>query len=157
MKRSRSTSVSTAPAANAPRMISRPSFSASAANAMRTTTAPRTRIWAVVSCRRARSSITWRERSAPVTTRYSAKPIASSAPISSSVVVVPPPSPVNRTDSRMIAPKSAIVPAATTSWPNGVAISPASLSTGMITPSDVAERITATSSGVCTRPPASSA
>ena len=57
----------------------------------------------------------------------------------------------------MIAPKSAIVPAATTSWPNGVAISPASLSTGMITPSDVAERITATSSGVCTSPPAFSA
>jgi hypothetical protein len=57
----------------------------------------------------------------------------------------------------MIAPKSAIDPAATTSWPNRDAISPASLSTGMITPSDVAERITATSSGVSARPPAFSA
>ncbi len=48
----------------------------------------------------------------------------------------------------MMAPKSAIVPAAITSWPNVRDISPASLSTETITPSDVAESMIATNSGV---------
>ena len=63
-----------------------------------------------------------------------------------------PPSPEKNSDSRMIAPKSAIEPAARTSWPNLLPLSPASLSTGMITPSEVAQRTIATSSGVSTRP-----
>ena len=54
----------------------------------------------------------------------------------------------------MIAPKSAIEPAAMTSCPNVEAISPASLSTGISTPSEVAQRMIATSSGVSTRPAA---
>ena len=54
----------------------------------------------------------------------------------------------------MIAPKSAIDAAAMISWPNVEEISPASLSTGTITPSDVAHRMIATSSGVSTSPPA---
>ena len=54
----------------------------------------------------------------------------------------------------MIAPKSAIEAAETISWPNVDEISPASLSTGTITPSEVAQRMIATSSGVCTRPAA---
>src|SRR5205085_431083 len=52
-------------------MTSRPSSCASAANATSTTIAPRTRICAVVSWRRWRSSMTRRERSAPVTTSHS--------------------------------------------------------------------------------------
>ena len=54
----------------------------------------------------------------------------------------------------MIAPKSAIDAAATISWPNVDEISPASLSTGTSTPSEVAQRMIATSSGVSTSPPA---
>ena len=56
----------------------------------------------------------------------------------------------------MIAPKSATEPAATTSCPKVEEISPASLSTGTITPSDVAHRMIATSSGVSMSPPARS-
>ena len=52
----------------------------------------------------------------------------------------------------MIAPKSAIDPAASTSWPNRVESWSASLSTGMITPSEVAQRTIAISSGVWTKP-----
>ena len=65
-----------------------------------------------------------------------------------------PPSPEKNSDSRMIAPKSAIDAAAMISWPKVEAISPASLSTGTSTPSDVAHRMIATSSGVSTSPPA---
>ena len=56
----------------------------------------------------------------------------------------------------MIAPKSAIDAAATMSWPKGDEISPVSFSTGTITPSDVAQRMIATSSGVWTSPAADS-
>ena len=51
----------------------------------------------------------------------------------------------------MIAPKSAIEAAAMISCPNVVASSPESLSTGTSTPSDVAQSMIATSSGVSTR------
>ena len=54
----------------------------------------------------------------------------------------------------MIAPKSAIEAAAMISCPNVDEISPASLSTGTSTPSEVAHRMIATSSGVSTRPAA---
>ena len=54
----------------------------------------------------------------------------------------------------MIAPKSAIVAAPMISWPKVVEISPASFSTGIRTPSEVAQRMIATSRGVSTRPPA---
>ena len=57
----------------------------------------------------------------------------------------------------MIAAKSAIEPPAMTSCPSGEAIRPVSLSTGMSTPSDVEPSAIATSSGVCTSPPAPSA
>ncbi len=52
----------------------------------------------------------------------------------------------------MIAPKSAIVLAAITSCPSVEPLSPASLSTGISTPSEVAESAIATSSGASTRP-----
>ena len=67
-----------------------------------------------------------------------------------------PPSPEKNRVSRMIAPKSAIEPAAMASWPKVDEISPASLSTGMITPSEVAQSTTATNSGVSTSPAARS-
>ncbi len=56
----------------------------------------------------------------------------------------------------MIAPKSAIDAAATISWPKVDEISPASFSTGTITPSDVAHRTIATRRGVSTSPVARS-
>src|SRR5438445_133673 len=49
---SRSTSVRITPAVKAPRITSRPSCVASATNPISSTNAPRTRIWAVVSCSR---------------------------------------------------------------------------------------------------------
>ena len=150
---SRSTSETIAPAMNAPRMTSRPSVSATAAKPTSRRSAPRTRIWAVVSCSRTRSARRRRERSAPRSTTKTAIDRVPSAPSRSSVEPVPP-SPEKNTESRMIAPKSAIVAAATTSCPNGEAISPASLSTGMSTPSEVAQRMIATSSGVSTSPAA---
>ena len=54
----------------------------------------------------------------------------------------------------MIAPKSAIVAAPMISWPNVVETSPASFSTGMRTPREVAQRMIATSRGVSTMPTA---
>ena len=45
---------------------------------------------------------------------------------------------------RMIVAKSAIEAAAIVSWPNRLPTSPASLSSGTTTPSDVAERMIAT-------------
>ena len=60
-------------------------------------------------------------------------------------------------ESRMMAPKSAIDDAAITSWPKPVEISPVSFSSGTSTPSEVAVRMIATSSGVSPSPAASSA
>ena len=54
------------------------------------------------------------ERSAPRTATSTTAASPSSEPISSSVAPVPP-SPVKKIESRMIAPKSAIEPAAITS------------------------------------------
>ena len=65
---SRSTSDTIAPAMNAPRITSRPSASATAAKPTNSTSAPRTRICALVSCRRRRSSRRRRERVAPRST-----------------------------------------------------------------------------------------
>ena len=56
----------------------------------------------------------------------------------------------------MIGPTSAIEAPATTTCPNAVDVSPASLRIGRITPSPVAERMIATSNGDLTRSPARS-
>ena len=72
-------------------------------------------------------------------------------PIKSSVEPTPP-SPEKKIESRITAPKSAIVPAATISWPKVEEISPASFSTGIRTPSEVAQRMIAISSGVSISP-----
>ena len=60
---------------------------------------------------------------------------------------VPDASREKKSDSRMTVAKSAIVAPAITSWPNVEPTSPASLSTGMTTPSEVAESTIATNSG----------
>ena len=107
-----------------------------------------------MSCRRTRSPrIAHRALGAADGDEHDARS-ASSEPISSSVAPVPP-SPVKKSESRMIAPKSAIEPAAITSWPSVEPLSPASLSTGISTPSEVATSAIATSSGASTSPPPS--
>jgi hypothetical protein len=113
---SRSTSETIAPAMNAPRMTSRPSCSATAAKATNSRNAPRTRICAVVSCSRTRSSRMRIECSAPRVTTNTTTASANTLPRSSSVEPMPP-SPEKKIDSRMIAPKSAIDAAATISCP----------------------------------------
>jgi hypothetical protein len=67
------------------------------------------------------------------------------------------PSPEKNSDSRMIAPKSAIEAAAITSWPKSDPMLSESLSTGTITPSEVDTSTIAMKSGDLTKPPASSA
>ena len=104
---------------NAPRMTSSPSDSASAAKPTSSTSAPRTRICAVVSCRRRRSSRMRLECSAPRTASEHRRGEREQPPSSSSVAPVPP-SPEKKIESRMIAPKSAIDAAAMISWPNVV-------------------------------------
>ena len=116
---SRSASFSSAPAMKVPRITSRPSVSAAAAKPTSSSTAPRTRIWAVVFWSRSRSAEIRPERSAVrAATKITAA--SSTSPTIRTRVAPIPPSPVKKTESRMIAPKSAIDPAASTSWPNRV-------------------------------------
>ena len=136
---------------NAPRITSRPSCSAAAAKPTSNTTAPRTRIWAVVSWSLIRFELILIEPSALRTTRTTTAASTTSQPIRSRVAPTPP-SPEKKTESRITAPKSAIVPAAITSWPKVVSIWPLSLSTGIRTPSEVAQSVIAISSGVSIRP-----
>ena len=94
-----------------------------------------------------------RERSAPRMTTNVTASRATKSP--SRIAVDPGPlSPEKNSESRITAPKSAIDAAARTSCPNRLVSSPTSLSTGMITPSEVPQRMIATSSGVSTRPAA---
>ena len=140
---------------NVPRITSKPSSLAIAANPTKSTMAARTRIWAVVSWSLSRSRLMRKECSAPRTAPKTTTASTASAPRSKSVDPTPP-SPEKKRVSRMIAPKSAIDAAATMSWPKGDEISPVSFSTGTITPSEVAQRMIATSSGVWTSPAADS-
>ncbi len=129
---SRSASETIVPAMNAPRIASSPSVSASAAKPTSRTSVARTRICAVVSCRRRRSARIRMECSAPRTTRRTVAASRNSAPSSRSVDPVPP-SPEKKIVSRMIAPKSAIEAAAMISCPNVEESCPESLSTGTST------------------------
>jgi hypothetical protein len=63
------------------------------------------------------------------------------------------PLPEKNSDSRMIAPKSAIEAAAITSWPKLELMLPESFKPGTITPSEVATSTMATNSGDLTNPP----
>ena len=65
------------------------------------------------------------------------------------------PLPEKNSESRMIAPKSAIEAAAITSCPKSDEMFPESLSTGTITPSDVETRTIAMKRGDLMKPPAS--
>jgi hypothetical protein len=66
---------------------------------------------------------------------------------------VPPASPEKKSDSSTIGVTSAIDAPATTTWPKGVDVWPASLRMGRMIPRPVAERMTATRSGDLTSPP----
>ena len=123
----------------------------------RSTKAPRIRICALVSCRRTSVLEIRRECSAPITANSTAAMASTKKPIRSSLVPAPLDSPEKRNDSSSTETKSAIEAAAITSWPKRVVDSPASWSTGTITPSEVEVRITASSSGSSPMPAKSSA
>ncbi len=95
------------------------------------------------------------EPRAPAMTR----PITATTPrkssIRTSVVSKLAPDDEKNSDSRTTVVKSAIEAAAITSWPNGVPVWPASLSTATTIPNDVAARMIATSSGASTSSTAS--
>src|SRR5215210_5929848 len=93
------------------------------------------------------------ERSAPRTAPNTTTASTARAPRRRSVDPTPP-SPEKKSVSRMMAPKSAMDADATMSCPKGDEISPVSFSTGTMTPSEVAHRMIATSSGVSTSPAA---
>ena len=95
------------------------------------------------------------ERSKPAIARPTSTTTAPNKPSRISVpAVLLDPLPEKNSDSRMIAPKSAIEAAAITSWPKLEEMLPESLSTGTITPSEVATSTIATNSGDLTKPPA---
>ena len=96
------------------------------------------------------------ERSPSSTSPATTAPTAASAPSSSSVAPVLLASREKSSDSSTIVATSAIEAAAITSWPKSDFARPASLSTGITTPSEVADRAIATNTGSPTRPAASS-
>ena len=123
-------------------------------NAISNTIEARTRISAVVSCRRTSnldSLVSRSSRLTPSTTRTTttAKP-ASRINFESGELA----SREKKSESRMTAPKSATLAAAITSWPNGVDASPASFNTGTTNPNEVASRMMPINSGLRTRPAA---
>ena len=67
---------------------------------------------------------------------------------------MPPPEVENSRDSDTMAVKSATDASATTAWPSRLPSSPPSLSTATTSPSEVADRVTATSAGLRTQPAA---
>jgi hypothetical protein len=153
MPSSRSTSLIVAPARNAPRIASSPNSDASTMKSARSRNAERTRISAVVSCSRTSVDERRMERCRPRIASATATTKTPNAIRSASFEPSPPDSPEKKSDSRTIGVTSAIDAPATTTCPNGVAVSPESLRIGRITPSPVAERMIATSSGDLTRPP----
>src|SRR5689334_2551237 len=100
--------------------------------------AARTRICTVVSCRRLSTRETLIECSTPTiaspTRRTTSAKIVNRISVPA---VLLEPLPEKNTDSKMIAPKSAIEAAAITSWPKLEPMLPESLSTGTITPREV--------------------
>ena len=135
-------------------MVSRPSQRASATKPMRRRTAPRTRISAVVSWRRRSrpvSRITRPARRSVMTTSAATSPKPAS---SITVLAVEDACREKNRASRSTAPKSPTEAPEITSWPNVLLVSPASLSTGITRPSEVASRMMASSSGLPTRPSA---
>ena len=105
------------------------------------------RICAVVSCRRRRTSPRRRECSTPAMSSATSTATTNSPPSRMTFDAVEPDSREKKSESRITVAKSAIVPAAMTSWPKVEPISSASLSTGTSTPSEVADSTMATNSG----------
>ena len=120
IRASRSISDRIAPAVNAPRITSRPRFSASATKAAISRKAPRTRIWAVVSCRRTSAADSRRECSSPIRPTTATAASTTNPPSSRSLVPVPVASREKKRVSRMMVAKSAIEAAAIVSWPNAL-------------------------------------
>jgi hypothetical protein len=135
-------------------MLSSPKLSASTTNATSSTTAARTRISAVVSCSRVSTPPSRIER--PVKTTTSAITTTREVKSTSSTMRPPvlPPEVENSRESSTTAAKSATEDAAIVVWPMSLSARPASLRTGTISPSEVAARVIASSSGLCTQPTA---
>ena len=109
---------------NAPRMTSSPSSPASATSPISSTNAARTRIWAVVSCRR-RSVVPMRIECSARRITSATSAAATNRPTSRmTFVAVLEASREKKSESRMTVAKSAIVPPAITSCPKVVPLSP---------------------------------
>jgi hypothetical protein len=108
-----------------------------------------------VSCNRISTSPSRTER--PVKNTTSAITATRAAKSTSSTIRPPvlPPEVENSRESSTTAAKSATDDAAIVVWPMSLSARPASLSTGTFSPSEVAARVTASSSGLCTQPTAS--
>src|SRR3954451_6449814 len=152
---SRSTKARTAPATNAPRIVSRPKRDATATSPSRSATHARTRTSPVVSCCWSSASPSRGDRPACSSAQASSATTSAKQARSTTRVPVPVPARVEKNrDSSSTAPTSATEAATTTARPVGRAVCPASLSTGTTRPSDVADRVTASSRGLCTHPAA---
>jgi hypothetical protein len=132
--------LSTIPATNAPSSASTPNSCAIAVKASKITKAPRMRSWEVdwsVASRVRRSQADCHSRRRPKAPSTAAAPrartYATCAQVGSGWAE-------NSTVSSSRAPNSPTEPAMITSWPNSASISPASRSTGTITPSELAVR-----------------
>ena len=102
----------------APRITSRPRLVASATSPIISTNAPRTRIWAVVSWSILSTDLIRAECSTPLMLSPTRIETRIRPPSKRICVVVLFAWREKKSDSRITAPKSAIDPAAITSWPN---------------------------------------
>src|SRR5690242_19258523 len=132
---------------NAPRMLSNPNFSASTTKAISRSIAARTRISAVVSCSRSRTSPSRVDREESVTATPTRSTSPTNIPRSSSRERGSVSVPENSRDSSSTAAKSATDEAAMVVCPSRPSTAPASFSTATTSPREVAETVTASSSG----------
>ncbi len=110
-----------------------------------------------MSCRRTRAASIRALRSARARATATAAITARNRPAAMALLAVPPSDSKKKSESRMTAPKSAIVTPAIVSWPSGRSAAPASLRTGTTSPSEVAASAMATNNGLLTHPAASKA
>src|ERR1700730_1030875 len=143
---------SIAPAMKEASSSSTPKRAASAERPISSSTAPRTRIWAVVSWSRTSARDSQAIRSA----RRMVRPRSATERMnpSSSATLTPgdPASREKKSESRMTAPKSASEAPAITCWPKPLSLWPASFRTGTTRPSEVARSVMAMKRGALTRP-----
>src|SRR6266699_299466 len=135
------------PAMNAPRIVCNPNRSARATNPISSSTAPRTRIWAVVSPSLPRAPESIFDRSARATPNPAAATSATKLPRRTSREPTLPAFLEKSRDRRMTVPKSAMVAAASKSCPNSPSLSPASFRIGATNPRAVAASTIPTNRG----------